>query len=294
MTAAKPPALGAPAGAWSRRSRRRARGRTIAAIVIAVLFGLPIAYTILSSFKSPSEAAGIPATIWPQTWSVENYLGFNSAGVTIWTFIANSVVVTLMTVVITTVASVLAGYVFAKFPIRFKPALFALFVAVLFVPYQALLLGIFSVVVSLHLNNSLFGLALIYSTFQLPFSVFMMRNSFESVPREIVEAAEMDGCGKITILPRVLLRLVAPGIVTVALFAFLAGWNEFLAALVLLNSTGDFTLPIALVSARQGQLMTIEWGAIQAGVTVTMVPCVVLFMLLQRYYVAGLVSGSVK
>ena len=144
-----------------------------------------------------------------------------------------------MTVVITTVVAVLAGYAFARFRFRGKGVLFGISIGMLLVPYPALLVSLFTVMIWLGLTNSLFGLALIYSTFQMPFAIYMMRNSFESVPEELVEAAELDGCSKVTALPRVMLPLVAPGVVTVALFAFLAAWNEFIAALVLLNDNAE-------------------------------------------------------
>jgi multiple sugar transport system permease protein len=135
----------------------------------------------------------------------------------------------------------------------------------------------------------------VYITFQLPFGIFMMRNAFDSVPQEIEEAALVDGCGPFGAMRRVMLPIVAPGIVTVVMFAFLAAWNEFLAALILLGSQEKFTLPIMmLLSAQSGVYGTVNWGALQAGVTITMLPAAALFLILQRYYIAGLASGAVK
>jgi len=134
----------------------------------------------------------------------------------------------------------------------------------------------------------------VYITFQLPFEIFMMRNAFDSVPQEIEEAALVDGCGAFGAMRRVMLPIVAPGIVTVVMFAFLAAWNEFLAALILLGSQEKFTLPIMLLSAQSGVYGTVNWGALQAGVTITMLPAAALFLILQRYYIAGLASGAVK
>ena len=124
----------------------------------------------------------------------------------------------------------------------------------------------------LRLQNSQLGLVLIYTTFQLPFSIFMMRNAFDAVPREIEEAARIDGAGSLQLLARVMLPLVFPGIVTVALFAFLAAWNEFLAALILLTDQDKFTLPILMTAVRSGRFGAVNWGAVQAGVTVMMIP----------------------
>ena len=264
------------------------------ALVLAALFAFPVAWTIIGSFKPVTEANASPPVWWPSFFSLENYAKLGGAGSSLGLYITNSLVVTLMTVVITTVVATLGGYAFARFRFPGKKTLFGLTIGMLLVPYPALLVSLFTVMIWFGLTNSLLGLALIYSTFQMPFAIFMMKNSFESVPDEIVEAGELDGCTKITALPRLLLPLVAPGMVTVALFAFLAGWNEFIAALVLLNDNDLFTLPIALVNAQNGPLNTIDWGALQAGITVTMVPAIVLFVALQKYYVSGLIAGSGK
>lgn len=264
------------------------------AVILAALFAFPIVWTTIGAFKPATEANSSPPVWWPSHFSLGNFAKLDGSGSSLFDYVLNSTAVTLMTVVITTVAAVLAGYAFARFRFPGKKVLFGVAVGMLLVPYPALLVSLFTVMTWLHLTNSLFGLALIYSTFQLPFAVYMMRNSFESVPEEIMEAAQLDGCTKFTALPRVVLRLVAPGVVTVALFAFLAAWNEFLAALVLLNNNPSFTLPIALLNAQNGPLNTIDWGGLQAGITVTMLPCVILFIILQRYYVSGLVAGTGK
>ena len=147
---------------------------------------------------------------------------------------------------------------------------------------------------TLQLQNTLLGLALVYITFQLPFAVFMMRNSFDSVPRELEEAALIDGCTPFTLLTKVMLPIVMPGIVTVSLFAFFGAWNEFLAALIFMSNAEDFTLPVMLLNAQSGQFGTVNWGAMQAGLTISMLPCAILFLLLQRYYINGLIAGAVK
>jgi multiple sugar transport system permease protein len=121
-----------------------------------------------------------------------------------------------------------------------------------------------------------------------------MRNSFEVIPKEIEESALLDGCSPFTMLFRVMLPLVAPGLVTVAIYAFINSWNEFLAALIFMSQEKNFTLPVMLTLVQSGLYGQINWGALQAGVTVAMLPCVVLFLVLQRYYIEGLIGGSVK
>jgi multiple sugar transport system permease protein len=138
------------------------------------------------------------------------------------------------------------------------------------------------------------GLSLIYITFQLPFSIFMMRNSFDSVPRELEEAAMLDGCSALSTLWRVMLPVVFPGVVTVALFAFFSAWNELLVALILVSDPAKFTLPVLLQSAQSQFLGGIDWGVMQAGISISVLPCALLFMLLQRFYINGLIAGAVK
>lgn len=264
------------------------------AALLAIAFAFPIVWTTIGAFKPTAQANSSPPVWWPSHFSLDSFTKLDSSGSSLLGYVVNSTEVTLLTVLITTVPAVLAGYAFARFRFPGKKVLFGLTIGMLLVPYPALLVSLFSVMTWFHLTNSLFGLALIYSTFQMPFAIYMMRNSFESVPEELMEAAELDGCTKVTALPRVVLPLVAPGVVTIALFAFLAAWNEFLAALVLLNNNPSFTLPIALLNAQNGPLNTVDWGGLQAGITVTMLPCVILFIILQRYYVSGLVAGTGK
>lgn len=264
------------------------------ATIAAAFFAFPILWTTVGAFKPVNEANASPPIWWPSHFTLDSFSKLDSSGSSLLSYVGNTVSVTAMTVAITTIVAVLAGYGFARFRFRGKKILFGVTIGMLLVPYPALLVSLFTVMLWLGLTNSLFGLALVYSTFQMPFAIYMMRNSFESVPEELVEAAELDGCTKVTALPRVMLPLVAPGVVTVALFAFLAAWNEFLAALVLLNDNSSFTLQIALVNAQNGPLNTVDWGALQAGITVTMLPCVILFIVLQRYYVSGLVAGTGK
>ena len=162
------------------------------------------------------------------------------------------------------------------------------------VPHASLLIPLFIWLNKLHLGNSLIGLSFVMIMYQLPFSVFMMRNSFESVPKEIDEAAMIDGCGRLSIIFKVLLPAVRPGMITVGLFAFLAAWNEFITALILLNDGTKFTVPLMLVNLVRGDFGSIDFGALQAGIVISAAPCVALFFVLQKYFVGGFSAGAVK
>ena len=284
------------AQARSRNSRLRLGiAEHATGMIASVLFLAPIVWTVLSAFKPSQEARQPPLPPWPTSgFSVENYRTLNTFGDGLWLPAQNSIYVSVMTVVLSVIVSVLAGYGFSRFRFPFKDLLFVVILSTIMIPFQSILTPIFLVLTKLGLHNTLTGLVGVYVTLQLPFSIFMMRNAFDAVPREIEEAARMDGAGNATMLLKVMLPLVWPGIVTIALFAFLGAWNEFLAALVLMTDQSKFTLPIMMTALQSGRFGAIDWGAVQAGVTVMMVPCLILFLALQRFYIRGLMAGAVK
>jgi multiple sugar transport system permease protein len=255
---------------------------------LAVLFLFPLLWSGYSSFK------GQPGTGQESGFGFGNYSAMAQYGEGIGTYLANTAAVSAMTVVGTLFVSALGGYGFARFHFPGKNLLFLATLAILMVPYATILIPLYVVLGHLGLQNSLVGLSLVLIMFQLPFALFMMRNSFEAVPRELEEAALVDGCTTFSALRRILLRAVRPGLITVGLFAFLTSWNDFFAPLILLNEGSKFTLPVAVVSMREGTFGAIDYGALEAGVMVMAVPCVVLFLLLQRHYVQGFMSGALR
>ncbi|RUX93979.1 MULTISPECIES: carbohydrate ABC transporter permease [unclassified Mesorhizobium] len=264
-------------------------------VIASVLFAAPIVWAVLSAFKPAQEARLPPLPPWPTSgFSLENYATLNSFGDGLWVSAQNSIYVSVMTVVLSVAVSVLAGYGFSRFRFPCKDLFFILILSTIMIPFQSILTPIFLVLTKLGLHNTLTGLVGVYVTLQLPFSIFMMRNAFDAVPREIEEAARMDGASNLTMLLKVMLPLVWPGVVTIALFAFLGAWNEFLAALVLMTDQSKFTLPVMMTALQSGRFGAIDWGAVQAGVTVMMVPCLILFLALQRFYIRGLMAGAVK
>lgn len=261
---------------------------------LLILFLFPIVWSALTSLKPPAEAAAIPPTGLPSRITWENYQKLNEFGVGAGNYLFNSVAVSIMTVVGTIVLSTLAGYGFSRFSFPAKSPLFMMILATLMIPFQSILTPLFLILSMLGLQNTLPGLALVYITFQLPFGVFVMRNSFDTVPRELEEAALLDGCSSVSLLYQVMLPIVLPGIITAGIYAFLNAWNEFLAALIFMNQEKMFTFPILLNSVNTGLYGAVDWGALQAGVTISILPSVLIFLLLQRYYIQGLTGGSVK
>ncbi|MCH6231186.1 carbohydrate ABC transporter permease [Microbacterium sp. CFH 31415] len=255
---------------------------------LAIIFLYPLVWTTVSSF---SPQAGSAQT---DGWGFGNYVSLANFQAGVWVYLGNSLFVSLTTVLLTLVISFLGGYAFARFQFPGKNLLFLLVLAILMVPYATLLIPLYVILNAVGLNNSLLGVALVLTMFQLPFSMFMMRISFESIPKELDEAALVDGCNSFTALWRVLLPAVKPGLITVGLFAFLTAWNDFIAPLILINDTNRMTLPLAVANLR-GQVMgVIDYGATEAGVVVLALPCIVLFLVLQRHYVRGFMSGAFK
>lgn len=282
-----------------RRARRGLRLHTVlfhvTGVLVAFLFLAPIAVVVLASLRPAAESGKPPIPPWPTTGlDFGSYARLDAFGTGILHYAGNSLFVALGTTVVTILVSVLAGYGFSRSRFPLKGLAFVLILSTMMIPFQSILTPLFLVLAKLGLQNTLSGLVLIYVTLQLPFSVFMMRNAFDAIPKEIDEAARIEGVRGIRLLVHVLGPLVLPGIVSVGLFAFLNAWNEFLAALVLLTDQEKFTLPVLMTAVRSGRFGAIDWGAVQAGVTVMMIPCLVLFLILQRYYIRGLTAGAVK
>ncbi|WP_433005666.1 carbohydrate ABC transporter permease [Kribbella sp. CA-294648] len=262
--------------------------------ILAAIFLVPLIWVALNSIKSPEEANQQPPTWLPKSFSVGNYRQLATYGEGIGVYLLNSAVVCVLVVAGTAVVTVLAGYGFARYEFLGKRLLFGSTLLILMVPYATILLPLYIVLGWFGLTNTVIGLALVLVMFQLPFGVFLMRNSFESIPRELEEAALVDGCSDLQALRHVSLRLVSPGIVTVALFSFIASWNEFLAPLIFLNDGERYTLPVMLVSLQSGAYGVVDYGALQAGVVLAVAPVLLVYLLLQRYYVSGLVNGALR
>ncbi len=250
--------------------------------LLVVFFVGPMLWVVLGSVRDGDRFSGT------------NYHRLVTYGAGLWTYLANTGLVVLITVVGSVLISILAGYAFARIAFRGSNALFVGILAILMVPHTSLLIPLYIWLARIGLGNSLVGVALVLVMYQMPFSVFMMRNSFAAVPKELEEAALIDGCRPFGALVRIVLPAVAPGLVTVSLFAFLASWNEFVTPLILLNDGSKYTLPLALVNLVQGDWGSVDFGALQAGVVVAAAPCILLFFFLQRAFVSGFTNGAVK
>jgi multiple sugar transport system permease protein len=268
----------------------------VAAICLALITIMlwPLVMSFLASIKPSAEAATAPPHYFPRSLSAENYLTVYNHNAGLGTYVLNSLIVAFLTILFCLLLAVPAGFGLARFDLPLKEVLFLLLLASMMIPYQALLTPLYLLFSKIGLTNTHVGLAVVHTILQLPFSIYLMRNSFEGIPRELEEAAVVDGCSSMQVLRRVFLPLVIPGMVTVALFGFVMSWNEFLAALIFMSRETSFTVPIMLAGVARGDFGAIDWGALQAGVIVSIVPCAIIYLLLQKYYVSGFLSGAVK
>jgi multiple sugar transport system permease protein len=280
-------------GNGTRRGSMSTVGWWTICICIAFLFALPIFVSLVSALRPPSAGQDSPQLI-PTHFSLGNFKDLNKLGSGIGSYLRNSILVALATVAGTVVLATLAGYGFAKFRFPGRRLAFLAIILMLMIPFQAIVTPLYVILHKVSLEDSLIGLTAVYITYQLPFSIFVMRNAFSAVPDTLQESAHIDGCGTWRGFTKIMLPLALPGTVTVALFAFFTAWNEFFAALIFLSDQGKYTLPVMLTLIQGQQYGQVDWGLLQAGVMITMLPCIVIFITLQRYYVQGMLSGSIK
>jgi len=254
---------------------------------IAITFLAPLVWAVISSV-SPA-----PGTSQTSGFGFGNYVALFGYGRGLPAYLLNSLIISVVAIVVTVLCAATGGYAFARFRFRGRNLLFILVLSVMMVPVAALLIPLIVWMQRIGLQNSLPGVGLVLTLFQLPFGVFMMRNSFAAIPRELEEAAQIDGCSQLGSFFKVMLPTVTPALITVGLFAYLAAWNDFMVSLYLL-SMENAPLPLALVNMRQQVMGVIDYGITTAGVVILTLPALVLFLALQKYYVKGFTSGAVK
>ena len=278
--------------AWNGRAGYLA-GAACAALAAVML--APIVFTIISSFKGRKEQLAVPPHYLTHEPSLESYAKLWNYQDGLLVYLFNSTATAFLAIVFCLGLTIPAGYALARLPLPRREVIFVFLLLALIIPYQSLITPVFFMFATLKLTNTLVGLAIVHTAIQIPFSVYIMRNAFEAVPRELEEAAILDGCNSWQVLVRVFIPAAVPAMITVALFAFIMSWNEFLAALVIMNRGDSFTLPLILAASREETTIGgTDWGMLQAGITVSIIPCMAFYLLLQRYYVAGFLNGAIK
>jgi multiple sugar transport system permease protein len=261
-------------------------------VFIVLSMAMPLFWMVLSSFKTDGENLSYPPTVIPHEWTLQHYyILFQRTSFPIW--FKNSLLVAIGTTLTAIAISSMGAYVFSRFRYRFFELFSRLILFAYMVPTVLLLIPVFIIVHSLNLSNTLYGLLVVYNAFLIPYGLWTLRSYFSGIPHEIEEAALIDGCNRWQAFRIVVLPQVLPGIISTALFAFTVSWNEYLYASVLLWSSDIQTLS-AGVATFMGELAPSSWGLLMAAGVMITLPLIILFTLLQRYWIAGLGSGAVK
>jgi N,N'-diacetylchitobiose transport system permease protein len=291
---------GGTSGRTSRRASRRTRKFALngVGVIVALVTLFPIFWMVSTAFKPSGELFSLtphPVPLHPTLGNFSNVMNGHAAGlgISFWVFARNSLLVTVVTVVVASLVSLLAAVAVARFRFRFRVTFLIMLLIVQMLPAQAMVIPLFIDFRGIGLLDSLFGLILIYAAQALPISIWLLRNFVAAVPRDLEEAAAIDGAGPLRVFWRILFPLVAPGLVATSIFAFITAWNEFIFALTFLGTDqGKYTLPI-YVQYFFGR-GTADWGGIMAASTLYTIPVVVFFLIVQRRMVGGLVAGAVK
>jgi multiple sugar transport system permease protein len=285
------------------RRRRRTWLLGLAGLLVAVFFLAPFSWLVVTSFMHESDAMAVPLRLLPTGPTLENYATFVAPSGTrsivgsraaentmpgIW----NSMLAATGTAALNLVLGVLAGYSFARLRFPGRTGVLFLYLGSRMVPGIALIVPLYLVIQRAGLLDTLLALVVTYLTFTLPFTIWLLKSYFQGIPRELEEAALVDGCGFWRMMWRVLLPAAAPGLVAAAMFAFMTAWNDYLFAVILTSSMAAKTAPVVVAGFATD--VTTERTLMAAGGVLAVVPPLVLAFLFQRLIVQGLVSGAVK
>jgi len=261
----------------------------VAAIVVFAVF--PFYYAIVTSLKSSTELFSVD--YFPVKWDFGNYVGVfrdNPFATNLW----NSVIVAVVTVVVSLFLGVTAAYALARIRFRGRSLLLLTILGVSMFPQIAVLSGMYQMIRALGLYNHLAALVLSYMIFTLPFTVWVLTTFMRELPKELEEAAILDGASPWVIVTRVFMPLMWPALVTTGLLAFIAAWNEFLFALTFTLTNDKRTVPVGIATMSGASAHELPWGNIMAASVIVTLPLVLLVLIFQRRIVSGLTAGAVK
>ncbi|NRF91853.1 carbohydrate ABC transporter permease [Paenibacillus frigoriresistens] len=258
-------------------------------IVAAVVLMFPFVWMLSGSFKDNLEVVRMPPNLIPDTFKFSNYVEITKY-FPIYRFLGNSVGVSLVTTVAQIVVCAMAAFVFAKIPFRGRETLFVLYLITMMIPMQVTMTPLFIVFQKLHLTNTYLGLILpgIFSAY----GTFLLRQHIMTIPDPLIEAARMDGASYVRVFMSIILPLSKPALATLAIFAFMASWNNFLWPLIITSDKELMTLPIGL-SKLQGRWAT-EWNILMAGNVISFIPIFIVFLFASKYFIKGMTMSGVK
>jgi N,N'-diacetylchitobiose transport system permease protein len=275
-----------------RRKRSARTGWNIVGLLVFVVMVFPVYWMIATAFKSDNQINSYNPTWFPTQLTLQH---FRSAVDTpgFWSDVENSLIVVLATVVIALVLSFFAAVALARYRFTGRKLVIVLVIGIQMLPQTGLLIPLFVLLSRFHEVNKLSGLVVVYLTFALPFCVWTLRGFMIAIPKELEEAAMVDGASRLGAFVRILLPLIAPGLVATSVFTFITSWNEYLFANTLLSTGHTYTITLWLADLTGGQ-RAIDWGAVMAASTMISIPVVIFFLLVQRRIAYGLTAGAVK
>jgi ABC-type glycerol-3-phosphate transport system permease component len=281
---------GAPAKVRRRRSRRHSWPLVVAISLFCISAILPLLFMAATAFRTEADWANSRIGL-PTTFSLGAFeRAWSSANISV--YFRNSAIVTFSTVALSVAAATLAGYAFSKLRWRLSRAVYLFVLAWIAIPPLLLMVPIYVELVQLGLLDTYWGVILLYTALNLPFNVYLMTAYFKSVPDELIEAARIDGAGIHRTFHHILLPLAKPAIATLVIFNVLWAWNEFLFALLLLQTDNVKTLTVGVLQL-QGRFTT-DHPALMAGLLITSLPVIAAYLIFQRHLVRGMVAGAVK
>lgn len=267
-------------------------GSRYLAVAAYVLFALFPLYWLLKIAITPEKLIYTQGTaLWPSSVTLDNFRSVIFAS-DFMAYFRNSVTVSLVSAALTTVIAAAAGYAFSRFRFKGKSLVVVLLLITQMFPLLMIIAPIYKIVASLGLLNTLTSLIVVYTAFNIPFATFLMQSFFDGIPRDLDEAAMMDGCTRLQAFRKVILPLTLPGLAATLGFIFTAAWSELLFALMLINSNDSMTFPVGLLTFVSK--FSVDWGQMMAAGVLALVPSCLFFVFIQRYLVQGLTAGAVK
>lgn len=263
-----------------------------AALAGYVGFALFPLYWLVKIALTPERVIFSEGTqLWPSAVTLENFrtVLFHSDFLA---FFSNSLMVSLGTAAATTLIAAASGYAFSRFRFSGKRLIIAVMLVTQMFPLLMIIAPIYKIVAAIGLLNSLTSLIVVYTAFNIPFATFLMQSFFDAIPRDLEEAAMMDGCTRFQALRKVIVPLTLPGLGATLGFVFTAAWSELLFALMLINSNDRMTFPVGLLTFVSK--FSVDWGQMMAAGVLALVPSCLFFIFIQRYLVQGLTTGAVK
>ncbi|WP_424981460.1 carbohydrate ABC transporter permease [Maritalea sp. S77] len=263
-----------------------------AAIALYVLFALFPIYWLVKIAVTPDRLIYTEGTqIWPSSFTLDNFVSVLFL-TDFLVYFKNSMIVSLGTAFFTTLVATAAGYAFSRFHFRGKAIIIALMLITQMFPLLMIIAPIYKIMAGLRLLDSLTGLIIVYTAFNVPFATFLMQGFFDGIPKDLEEAAMIDGCTRFEALRKVIFPLTLPGLAATLGFIFTAAWSELLFALMLINSDDKMTFPVGLKTFVSK--FAVDWGQMMAAGTLALIPSCLFFILIQRFLVKGLTAGAVK